>query len=433
MARSPPTRGGTCGLTPDHWARLTVLVLALALAGGQARAQAADPSNALHGRIELQDAGLFGRDDGVDAALGAKDRNDALANVRLTWEPTWDRWSLQLHYVIDVEDGPNVALARAETGLVPAPPSTWLNLTGTLVDRGELVGRQGLDRLAVAYSAPDFVVRVGRQALTWGSGMVFRPMDLFDPFSPSATDTEYKPGTDMLYVQRLFADGSDLQFIVVPRPARRGGPVTTDASSLALHLHTTLLGHQTTWLLARDHGDWVTGLGVNGALAGASWNVEVVPTVLGRGGTRVSALANISDATTLFGRNATVFAEYFHNGFGVARGRYDLADLPRDLVDRLSRGQLFNTRQDYLAGGLTLEVTPLLNLSPTLIADLDDGSVFALLAATYSFGDNLTLAGGVQAPIGPSKTEFGGLPLAPASALVLAPPGQIYLQLRRYF
>ena len=433
MARSPPTRGGTCRLNPDGWLAAAALALGLGLAGARANAQAADVTNALNGRIELQDAGSFGRSDSVDAALGAAERNDALANLRLTWEPTWDRWSLQVHYVVDLEHGPNVSHALAEARLTPAPPATLLNLTETLVDQGQLVGHQGLDRLSVAYSAADFVVRVGRQALTWGSGVVFRPMDLFDPFSPSATDPEYKPGTDMLYGQRLFSDGSDLQLILVPRPARRGGPVTTEASSLAMHLHNTLLGHQTTWLLARDHGDWVAGVGVNGALGGASWNVEVVPTVLRQGGTRVSALANISDATTLFGRNATVFAEFFHNGFGVAGGRYDLADLLRDLLDRLSRGQLFNTRQDYLAAGLTLQVTPLLNLSPTLIANLDDASAFALLAATWSFGDNLTLAAGFQVPIGPARTEFGRLPIAPAGARVLASPGQIYLQLRRYF
>jgi hypothetical protein len=82
---------------------------------------------------------------------------------------------------------------------------------------------------------------------------------------------------------------------------------------------------------------------------------------------------------------------------------------------------------------MTLEVTPLFNLSPTLIADLDDGSLLALVAATYSLGDNLMLVGGVEAPIGRSRTEFGGLPADAGSSLVFAPPGQIYLQLRRYF
>ena len=153
--------------------------------------------------------------------------------MRLTWEPTFGPWSLQAHYVVSLEDGPDVALGRATSGLIVPPPSTWLNLYAPFADRGDFYGAQGLDRLAVAYTTPDWVVRVGRQALTWGSGLVFRPMDLFDPFSPSATDTEYKPGTDMLYVQHLFSDGSDLQFIVVPRPARPGGPLTSDTSSIA--------------------------------------------------------------------------------------------------------------------------------------------------------------------------------------------------------
>jgi hypothetical protein len=427
--------------------RLAALVLALAFACGSARAQrsdapAADPPadppsasqpNGLHGRLLVEDMGLFSQGDSIDAAAGVKDRNNMLANLRLTWEPTFGAWSAQAHYVVSAEYGPDVALARAQQDLLPIPPSTWANLTWTIVNQGQTVATQGLDRLNVAYSTPEWVIRVGRQALTWGSGLVFRPMDLFDPFSPAATDTEYKPGTDMLYVQRLFSDGSDLQFIVAPRPEVKGGPATVDASSTALHYHTTLFGHATTFLFAHDHGDWVVGAGVNGSLHGATWNIELVPTFLAHGGARFSAIANVSDATTLFGKNATVFGEYFHNGFGVASGPYNLADLPPDLLERLERGQLFNTRQDYLAGGMTLEVTPLLNLSPTLIVGLNDGSLLTLVQATYSLADNLTLVGGFEAPIGPAHTEFGGLPLTATSSLMVAPPAQIYIQLRSYF
>jgi hypothetical protein len=110
-----------------------------------------------------------------------------------------------------------------------------------------------------------------------------------------------------------------------------------------------------------------------------------------------------------------------------------LETLPPDLEDRLVRGQLFNTRRDYLAGGATLEVNPLLTVSPTLIADLNDGSLFALVAGTWSLGDNLTLIAGAQAPLGPARTEFGGLPLSPGSPTLFAPPAQLYVQLRRYF
>ncbi len=410
--------------------RVTLLA-ALAMAGGVAAAHA--DTGDIHGRFELQDAGSFARSNSIDAALGARDRNDVFGNLRLTWEPTWDRWSVSVHYVVAAEYGDSVPLARAETGLLPVPPSTWFNLTNIFVNDAKFIATQRIDRLAFAYTAPDFVIRVGRQALTWGSGLVFRPMDLFDPFSPSATDTEYKPGTDMVYTQWLFSDGSDLQFIVVPRPARQGAQPSSDASSVALHFHTSLLGHQTTLLLARDHGDWVGGLGVNGSLGDATWNLELVPTFLDAGPTRLSALANISDAITLLDRNATIFAEYFHSGFGAGDNDFDLASLPPDLTGRLAREQLFNIRRDYLATGLTFEVNPLLNVSPTLIADLNDASLFALFAGTYSLSDNLTLVGGAQVPIGPARTEFGGLPLTAGSREFLAPPAQIYLQLRRYF
>jgi hypothetical protein len=409
--------------------RLLALVLVFALAGGAARAQSMD----VHGRLEAQEAGLFARGDSLEAALGAREANDLSGNLRLTWEPTWGSWSLQIHCVAAIEDGPQVRLARAGASLPPAPPETWFNLTDTFVDRGQVVGRQGIDRLALAYSAPGFVVRVGRQPLTWGAGLVFRPLDLIDPFSPSATDTEYKPGADMLYAQRLFTDGSDLQFVLAPRPARAGAGPSSNASTAALLLHKTLLGHETTWLLARDRGDVVLGAGVNGALGGATWNLELTPTFEDSGGTRVSALANISDAVSVFHHNATVFGEYFHNGFGVAGDDLAFSNLPRDLGQRLARGQLFSTRRDYLAGGLTIEVTPLITLSPTLIANLDDASLFALFAGTWSLSDNLNLVAGVQVPIGPARTEFGGLPISPTSSLSLAPPGRIYLQLRRYF
>jgi hypothetical protein len=410
--------------------RFVALALFGALAAGAAHAQS---DNGLHGRVELSDSGLFSQGDSVEAALGAKDSDEGLASLRLTWEPTFGPWSLQIHGLTTVEAGPAVALGRAEATVLASPPATWLNLTATIANRDNLEAEATIDRLAVAYTTPDLVVRVGRQAITWGSGLVFRPMDLFDPFSPSATDTEWKPGVDMLYVQRLFPDGSDVQFIVAPRPARQGGSPTADASSAALHIHTTIAGHVATLLLARDHGDWVVGAGLNGALGGATWNVELVPTFLRRGGARVSGLANISNAITLFGRNATVFAEYFHNGFGDTNAALALTTLPPDLADRLARGQLFDTRRDYLAGGLTVEITPLFTLSPTLIANLNDGSLLVLAAGSWSLGDNLTLIAGAQAPIGPARTEFGGLPLSTGSPILFAPPAQVYAQLRRYF
>ncbi len=408
------------------------MIVRLTLAALLLLATPALADNAVHGRLELQDFGAFAGSDSLDTVLDAQDRNDIAGNLRLTWEPSWGAWSAAVHYVVSADYGDGARLTRAEQGLLPQPPATWFDLTDTFARHGNVDAIQTIDRLSVGYATPDFVLRVGRQALTWGGGLVFRPMDLFDPFSPTATDTEFKPGTDMVYAQWLFADGSDLQAIVVPRPRIEGAMPSMDANSFAVHYQTHLAGIQTAWLVARDHGDWTAAAEASGPLGGATWDLELVPVIVDRGATRVSALANVSDALTLFDRNATVFAEYFHNGFGVT-GAATLATLPADLVDRLERGQLFNLRQDYLAGGMTLEWTPLVTLTPTVIVDLDDGSAYALASATWSLSDNLTLIAGAQAPLGPRGSEFGGFHLNTGTSPTIGAAPQIYLQLRRYF
>lgn len=419
----------TCCCAPARRGQLEALSFLVFLS----LATPAFADNDMHGRLELQDVGAFARADSLAAALGARDRNDLVGNLRVTWEPSWDNWSLAFHYVALSDYGDGARLQRLESALLPQPPSTWFNLSDAFEDHGNVIATHGIDRLSVAYSTPSFVVRIGRQALTWGGGYVFRPMDLFDPFAPSATDTEFKPGTDMIYAQWLFQDGSDLQAIAVPRPGVKGASPAMNASSVALHYRRAVGAIQATLLVARDHGDWTGALQLSGPLAGATWDVELLPVFVNHGPRRLSAIANISAAVTLFSRNATLFAEYFHNGLGVTDGDATFATLPPALLDRLTRGQLFNVRQNYLAAGLTLEWTPLLTLSPTLIAGLDDASLYALFAANYSLSDDLVLIAGAQAPFGPKGSEFGGLPVSPAIPATLGPSPVLYLQIRQYF
>jgi len=397
----------------------------------------ASPSLAgVHGRIELQGLHADDGSDSIGSFLGQQTRNDFLGDLRVNWSPSWDEWTFSAQYRIGFDAGDTPAYARKldALGLFPSPPPpTLFDLTGRIVDTQHLTLTQRVDRLSLTYSRGNIVVGVGRQALTWGAGLVFHPMDIFDPFSPDATDTEYKPGVDMIYGQYLFDDGSDLQLVIAPRPAYRGGNPTSSASSAAAHFHTSIGRLQTTWLLAQDHGDTTVGLGVNGPLGGATWNAEVIPTFVDGHGTYTSAILNISTAQTFFDRDATVFAEYYRNGFGLGARHYALTDLSAPLVDRLLRGQLFNTGRDYLAGGATLQWTPLFEIAPTVIANLNDHSFYGIMQTTWSLNDNLNLIAGAQLPIGPLRSEFGGLPVTGTSAPYLTQPDRFYIQLRQYF
>jgi hypothetical protein len=71
-----------------------------------------------------------------------------------------------------------------------------------------------------------------------------------------------------------------------------------------------------------------------------------------------------------FGKNLSGYLKYYRNGFGRADRGYTLADLSADLSTRLARGQVFNYGRDYLATGLRIQWTPLLELNPLLILNL---------------------------------------------------------------
>jgi hypothetical protein len=49
-------------------------------------------------------------------------------------------------------------------------------------------------RLALGIQPNWGLIRIGHQAVTWGNGLLFNPMDLFNPFSPSDIERDYKIG-----------------------------------------------------------------------------------------------------------------------------------------------------------------------------------------------------------------------------------------------
>ena len=75
------------------------------------------------------------------------------------------------------------------------------DLTHILTEKDHYLAYHRLDRLNLSYSANWGTLRLGRQALTWGDGLIFNPMDLFNPFSPTAVQRDYKVGDDMAHVQ----------------------------------------------------------------------------------------------------------------------------------------------------------------------------------------------------------------------------------------
>ncbi|MEY3007572.1 MAG: hypothetical protein RI942_1914, partial [Pseudomonadota bacterium] len=84
---------------------------------------------------------------------------------------------------------------------------------------------QGVDRLALSYRNSNNLLVAGRSVISWGNGLIFNPLDFFNPFSPVALDTEYKPGVDMLYWQHSTTAGNDWQLLGVRKDGQTSSAI----------------------------------------------------------------------------------------------------------------------------------------------------------------------------------------------------------------
>ncbi len=410
---------------------MRVLFLALLLCSS---AQAAEFS----GRFKLDGLAYDAGTQTPEASLDYKNTNEVAGQLRLILDQQIQQWKFQAAWQLDARHGSAVERDNALVFAYPAlvadnTDNSYWDLERNISNNNSTQSNQRVDRLNVSYSRDALVIRLGRQALTWGSGLVFHPMDLVNPFQPVATDTAYKRGTDMVYAQWLLQDGSDIQWVSVPHKQRNSSD--PDASKPTNAMFANLIGENLQWnfLLAQDRADSVLGISVSGALGGAAWNLEVIPTYLENQSTRTSVLMNISQAGTLMSRNITVFAEIYHNGFGESGKNYSLADLNSNLLLRLQRGQQFVSGRDYLATGATWEWTPLLQLLPTIIFNLQDHSSLCDLQLDRSLGNDTNLKAGLRFVSGGRGSEFGGLETVTGSGLYLAKENQAFVRLETYF
>lgn len=366
---------------------------------------------------------------------------ESLGNVRLKAESKSANWDGQLHYVLNGLYSQDLANCVFRSGLsgrgcssLASDQSQLFDLSSVISDSDDSVLFHRIDRLVLVYSTEKLVTRAGRQAISWGNGMVYNPLDLFNPFPPDAIDTEYKSGEDMLYLQRLFGNGSDLQALYIPRRDPVSGEVTSTQSAMAGKYHWLGSSYEIDVLAASNYGDTVAGAAYTG-----EWNENVVnasATVTHAEGENYWSVAtNYNYSTILKGKNLTGFIELFYNGFGLSGKRHSIEDVidQQALFSRLLRGELFTIGKYYLATSALLEMTPLLNLNPIFFVNLGDGSALLQFIGTYSLRQNFDLLAGFNLPMGADGTEFGGLEASSDNENFLSPANTLFARLAWYF
>lgn len=383
----------------------------------------------LGAEFKIQQQALLTRDgDRLEPAIG-----DSAAfttgSLRLKASGKMQSWSYDLHYLLQGEYSSDFSGLASLTP--PIPDVNPLNLQ-TEITRGRYGSlNHRLDRASITHSTPRTVIRLGRQALTWGRGQVFQPLDLFNPFSPDAQDRSYKPGADMAYAQYLFDNGADIQAIVVPR-RDADGDLTAEASSAAIKGLWPMGNVELEAVAASDYGDPVFAFGAAGPVGDALWKFDVVSTHPEDGGAVVSAVASFHKSWNWGVKPVSAYVEYYRNGFGVT-DRRPVDSLPVGLTERISRGQIFATGRDYLNIGGTVNWTPLLQVTPVAVVNLNDRSALALVTAQYNLSNKANLVLSAQLPFGSRGSEYGGRRTTAAADEFERTPYTFHVRFERYF
>lgn len=363
---------------------------------------------------------------------------DHYGDLRLKFDWQKDKVQLAADYQLIAGHGDSLILSSSLPGnvlisnTVPTDERRLFDLTQVISENSDSILVHRLDRLYLGITGKKTVVRIGRQAVSWGNGLIYTAMDFFNPFDPAAVDKEYKTGDDMLYGQYLKQNGDDIQAVWVVRRDINGN-VSSDVDSIAAKYHGFSGNREYDLLLAQHFDDTIIALGGLTDISGALWRGDITLTDT-QSDNIISLVTSLTYSWTGWGHNISGIAEYFYNGFGQANENYSptaLAANP-DLVERLARGELFTLGRHYLALSALIEMTPLWLLTPNAFINIADGSFLAQLVTSYDLKQDLQVLAALSVPVGAAGTEYGGIDSGIAGKQ-LSSGASIFAQLAWYF
>lgn len=274
---------------------------------------------------------------------------------------------------------------------------------GALVDEGRCcapahengalrISRAGdyldVDRLYLDVYAGLVDVRVGRQALQWGSAQFFNPTD---PFPEVLLAEPWRPrrGVNAVRATLPFGERHDFSAVVAGNDAlnelRAAGRVRFNVRETDVALIAAWRG--------RERG--LVGVDLRGTL-GVGWWVEAA---FHPGEDAHSEVSVGVDYSFNVLERATAFAQYHRNGAGTPTpGAGALAALPLEGAGTRDPFAPFVRGRDYLLLGGTLGVLPELSLAATALQNLNDGSGFVVPTASYNVLDWLDVSVSAQVP-----------------------------------
>lgn len=279
-------------------------------------------------------------------------------------------------------------------------PLTWRTGTDPVQDV-QLLGRT--DRLLAKVSLEGFDLTVGRQPISFGSGLFFTPLDLVSPFTPATVDTEYKPGVDAVRTDAYFGWRGSLTVVgayvgrtYLHEAAAEGEP-TSARVAVAAQGRLTVGVTDLALFLGGIRGDFVAGATVISAAGPVGLHGDVAVTVPRPDLDEPVFVRAVVGADGRPTGTTTISGEIYVQSFGTKD--------PSQLFDRLTReralaGEVWLTGLAYAGLAVTQEITPLWTASLAGFLNLTDPSALIAPTVAWSAAQNVDVALGGFVGIG---------------------------------
>ena len=350
---------------------------------------------------------------------------------------------------------PAAALSTTQTGVgLTAPQLVDLTWQAWAPEDGETAGADAMvlrgrtDRLALSTDAGPLTLSIGRQPISLGNGLAFTPMDLISPFFPTTVDQEYKPGVDAAVADLFFGMSTQISAIaayVHPEPLSDAEDWGVEGMAYALYAQHTFWRNDVGLLLGELRGDEVLGLTVASYAGPVGLHGDVTYTL--PADDEEPFLRAVVGGLWMPRGGTTLSAEVYHQTLGVTEPADYLTQLS---TARYTRGELWLAGRTYGAVTLGQEITPLIQGSLAVIANVAEPSALVAPGITVSVSDEVQLAVGGFAGVG-ERPDEGSLEdlLDPRTGALLEGaelneamglnsefgfyPASAYVQLKAYF
>jgi hypothetical protein len=261
------------------------------------------------------------------------------------------------------------------------------------------------DRLFYRYQKENLDFKLGRQAFSFGNGLAFSVLDVFNPFSPVAFDREYKIGEDIASISYQITSNLNLLLLGVGRRNDQNS-ITADASSYGAFLNFEGEGIGFSGVISKHIGQTFLGAGFSKEISGAVARLDFSHFGVEEAESTQDFLINIDKGFVIFDTNTYFFIEYYRSGLGRSKNSY--SSISGTLAERLSRGEIYTLGKNYAAFGGKIEFSDRVNFINALIFNLDDYSSLIRPYVEIEPNDDSRLRFGVILPTGSQGSEYGG-------------------------